>query len=455
MKYLVAILSLVFALTGTVVGQAEDGSKLMPRTRLPDQPPTFYNITVWEEYDPARNVIVKKQEWQQYTRQSFVNQWRQWQYQWVTSNHSKELSTRAMPAPTPAPTPVKVAEPLKASAQPIDDDAQKPASKEHTEDEAGSQLAGRLAIVPKRPIEKEFIPEKFSEKGPERIVRPKNLISSLPAAMESVAWFGKKSKPVPAENILPQLENLRESVLAWQSDMHGRFGLCPVDKAEAEANGTLEKIYVPYQVASGRIYLVRAEVDLLIHQIQTGTSTELWSSALLQLLRRLDALESQLRLLTDEKEKPYSESILGSIRELAAWTDSWNPATDESDRRWVLRWQNIAEDLQIAHERREDVRAHLPNKFHEHFNRRMSDLDDISKKLGKSPWKKSLADQERVARRIYVATNELSRYYETLSDTADSGMKPSEYLKILGYMGATEDLRVFSLTILQSVTEQE
>jgi len=94
--------------------------------------------------------------------------------------------------------------------------------------------------------------------------------------------------------LLALLLETREGVLQWQANMHGRFALCPVDKAEARSNGTLETLYIPWEVVSGRIWLVKVQLDNLIYSLRKNDhANEKWMATFVQWVRRLEALESQ------------------------------------------------------------------------------------------------------------------------------------------------------------------
>jgi hypothetical protein len=437
---------------------------LEPRTALPNQHP-FYNIVVFEQIDEKRGLIVRHQEWTEQIRvaQDVLGNDRRWHRTWTIEHRlgKKELSHRPIPTPT------------KTNKQ---NAAGSTGATEGLPEKQGGTIETHAAPdlhweAPARAHTKESIPEKFTDEVPtpefsepaialKKTPRPKPLLMKSPKTLQTIEWTsGNESSgdtsstdgaSADATDLLPILETLKPAILDWQADMHGRFGLCPVDKAEARNQGTLETLYVPYQVVSGRIYLVKANLDLLLDGLKHSPRRNQAGNTL-RLLRRLHALESQLTLLEKENHpQKYKRPVLDSIEQLSAIAENWGPAVSVEERTWALRWQTISENLQLLIEREPAMGGHLAKKSIEVLSTERGHWKALLREIGARPWNLKFEEQQRLAKHLYASTNRFSTLYEELSDKADLGsITAKEYLDILAVLGANEDLRVTVYTMLQ------
>lgn len=425
---------------------AGDGPELMARTPVPDQPP-FYNIVVYEVLDTKRNLIVKKQEWVRHTyTNGFYDQYgRFYQGSWVKEKGSKELSTRPIPSTTAATQPAVTG---------IATEAKKAAKPSKVE-----------VHVPSRTIDREEIPSEFPEAGPEMVEKaaaplrvPESLLKQLPASVRALDWFGDSEKlgDSEASDLLAILLETREGVLEWQANMHGRFALCPVDKAEARDNGTLETLYIPWEVVSGRIWLVKVQLDNLIYGLRKNEyANQMWMSSFVQLVRRLEALESQLQAIAEESQRAYHKTITGALASMKKYAIRYNAVESEKRKTWVLRWQLIAESLQVIRERSAVFQKAFSSKKQKEWNEAIDGLNAAASKItDDGPWTIPLAQQEILSREIYKASNRLAKLYPDAAEWVDAGLKPDPHIDAIAVLGANEDVRIFTFTQLQLLSEE-
>ncbi len=433
---------------------AGEGPELMARTAVPDQPP-FYNIVVYEVLDTKRNLIVKKQEW---TRQTYTNAFYD-QYgrlhsgSWVKEKGSQELSTRPVPA---AATVVEKS---------IESQAVKSTIK-GTIIEPKSARASKLEVhVPSRSIDREEIPSEFPESGPVVAEKsaaplrvPERLLKELPSSVVALDWLGDNEQlgDSDAADLLALLLEMREGVLEWQANMHGRFALCPVDKAEARDNGTLETLYIPYEVVKGRIWLVKVQLDNLIYGLRKNEhANEKWMATFVQLVRRLEALESQLQAIAEESKRMYHKTITDGLSAIKKYAIRFNAVESEKRKTWVLRWQVIAESLQVIRERSPVFRTAFTTKKQKEWDDAIAELSEAASAItDEGPWTTPLSKQESLSRQIYKASNRLAKYYTEAAEWVDAGLKPDPHIDAIAVLGANEDVRIFTFTQLQLLSEK-
>jgi|GEM_PF-6295361 len=440
---------------------AGDDSELMRRTAVPDQPP-FYNIVVFEVLDTKRNLIVKKQEW---TRQTYTNGFydqfgRLHAGSWVKENGSQELSTR--PVPTVAAKPIEKPGVKGTIIEPRAVDPK-------TADPKTSKSSKPEFHFPSRSIAREEIPSEFPDSGPTAPEKsadsaasplrvPEILLKQVPLSVGALEWLGDNEEISESEaaELLEDLLRMREGVLEWQANMHGRFALCPVDKAEARDNGTLETLYIPYEVVKGRIWLVKVQLDNLIYGLRMGNyANEKWMATFVQLVRRVEALESQLEAIAEESKRTYHLTINDTLSAIKKYAVRFNALESEKRKTWVLRWQVIAESLQVIRERSPVFHAAFSKKKQKEWDGVIEDLDHVASKIvDEGPWTTPLSTQESLSREIYKASNRLAKLYTEAAEWVDAGLKPVPHIDAIAVLGANEDVRIFTFTQLKLLSEK-
>lgn len=444
MKSALLLLAQIVFLSGTY-SFAGDGPELMARTPVPDQPP-FYNIVVYEVLDTKRNLIVKKQEWvrQTYTNGFYDQYGRFYQGSWVKEKGSQEISTR------PVPSAAVVEKPAVAGTV--------------IEPKAGK--SSKLEVhVPSRSIDREEIPSEFPEAGPATVEKaaaplrvPEILLKQSPSSIRALDWLGDSEQLGDSEatDLLALLLETREGVLEWQANMHGRFALCPVDKAEARDNGTLETLYIPWEVVSGRIWLVKVQLDNLIYGLRKNDhANERWMATFVQLIRRLEALESQLQAIAEESQRAYHKTITSTLSAMKKYANRYNAVESEKRKTWVLRWQVIAESLQVIRERSSVFQKAFSSKKQKEWNDAIEALNAAASGIvDEGPWTTPLSQQEELSRAIYKASNRLAKLYPEAAEWVDAGLKPDPHIDAIAVLGANEDVRIFTFTQLQLLSEK-
>jgi hypothetical protein len=427
---------------------------LMPRTRMPDSPPKHTDIYVYEEWDAVRKLIVKKMDYKyrewvpEHRVQIGYNRYRVEPGFYRITKGSHEVSTRAWLKPTELL-------PVAPMKDPVDP--------EHAETpERVVKESGRV-VVPRNAQGNEQIPDSFpqvdrsegAESSKKVTILP--LLGEEPEAMVSIdwaeSWKGADEQDFSA--LLDELKRLKTAVLQWQSNMHGRFGLCPVDKMEAKQNGTLEQVYVPYQVVSGRIYLLKVELGYLISQIEKGSTPEEWVATLLRVVRRMEAIESMANALKKDKDLAFFEVLEESKRALMTSSEEINPFESKVDKQWILRWQVIAQNLAVFEDRSQKLGTVLDKSSRELVEKTREAYSEAAKLMGDAPWELSVKKQNKIARLIYTGAQETSKVYERMAQQSDETTEAKAYLNRLGLLGSNEDLRVASYFILDVIQDQE
>jgi hypothetical protein len=390
---------------------------LLPRTAQPDQPPYFSQIV---EYEIVReNRIVRLMDYRlKVFRKGWYTDQRGYQYNgyWAFENHTKELSSR-----------------LKSE---------------------GSQAAPaeRPLGKPLRPVRPENVPSQSAEALPlsVSIPRPPALLKKPPSVLTDVDWNKKSVKPDNA--LLPHLETAQQGVFLWQSNIRGRFNLCPVDEAEARSNGTEEHFYIPQIVASGRVWILRSELADLIYRYQEGgLDEEDGARRLVRLVRRFESLESQIWSLSQNGQAAYYTKLGEALPAIKKAGTAFNPYGDEQDKLWVARWMLIAQDTAVWLEREREVAPSVRGETRQ--SREI--LERALRKMEKSsPWHLRPDEQAALTKQIYRATQSIAGRYAQISDQYKESGNQDGYLDVIGWLGANENLRVYAHTLIQILEPQ-
>ncbi len=122
---------------------------------------------------------------------------------------------------------------------------------------------------------------------------------------------------------------------------------------------------------------------------------------------------------------------------------------------WVLRWQVIAESLQVIRERSPVFHAAFSKKKQKEWDGVIEDLDHVASKIvDEGPWTTPLSTQESLSREIYKASNRLAKLYTEAAEWVDAGLKPVPHIDAIAVLGANEDVRIFTFTQLKLLSEK-
>ena len=436
---------------------------LMKTQRPADKPPQ-YDIKIFEEVDKNRGEIIKKATWTEKGKY-FDNR-----LGWVTTSTKKfqllgrrpinslpdveaeteEANERDIaPDPRIAPEPPPYSPPSRpiAPPPPVVQEGRREKNRE------GFQL-------PKKVARHERIPEIFPDNLEAPAPKPKAkievpvappLTKSVVAALQTLDWDFRPGQWSQEErdDLVKSVERAQEAIGDWQSNLHGRFALCPIDKVEAKTNGTLETLYIPYEVVSGRVWLAKHGAHRVRYLVTTEFEEGNWTLAFMLLIRRLESLDRMLARVAKEgasDQLPYLNSLRDAMKSLDPYVKRLGSRHSDDERIWATRWQLIALELVVIKERGEIIADALTPKERARWSELRSQFEDLNREIGSTPWKDSLSKQWKFSERLYKVANEASELYVSLADYVDSGEAKRHHLDFLAVMGSLEDLRLFSLT---------
>ncbi len=174
-----------------------------------------------------------------------------------------------------------------------------------------------------------------------------------------------------------------------------------------------------------------------------------------QMFRRLEALESQLQAIAEESKREYHKTITSALSAMKKYASRYNAVGSDKRKTWVLRWQVIAESLQVIRERSSVVQPAFSSKKQKEWNQAVDAINMAASGIAdEGPWTTPLSKQEQLSREIYKAINRLAKLYTDAAEWVDAGLKPDPHIDAIAVLGANEDVRIFTFTQLQLLSEK-
>jgi hypothetical protein len=302
--------------------------------------------------------------------------------------------------------------------------------------------------------------EEFTQpkKAEPAVAGPEALLRHIPKAVMSVNW-AKGSEPVSAHRraqFVDALTTLGSEAGRWQFDLSKRFLTCTDGKCLIRQNGD-ELIELPFQVGLGRIWLLRLEAERLVYDLKQGKLTDNQEKTqLLQVLRRLESLDAQLKAFQADRPGAYVAQLDRDADTLRELVHDWAPIVSPKRKQWMLRWQMLAKDAQVLGERAAGLKDRVP-QLSALLGKTARQLEGVLKTLPERPWEGSDEEQYDAARRIYFeATADLRDKYREVARVADSlRSEPQDYIDLLVVMGAAENTGVYCWTIMDELSQPE
>ena len=357
------------------------------------------------------------------------------------------------PAPKPAPKP-------EPQLEEITDPMLELLPEPKAESVRGAGRGRSKLLPPSRLGRAPVVGEEFTQpkKAEPAAVGPETLLRHVPPAASSVNW-AKGSEPLSTHRraqFVEALTTLGSEAGRWQFDLSKRFLTCTEGKCLIRQNGD-ELVELPFQVGLGRIWLLRLETERLVYDLKQGKLTDNEEKTqLLQVLRRLESLDAQLKAFQAENPGAYVEQIGRDADTLRELVQDWAPSLTPERKQWMLRWQMLAKDAQVLSERASGLKTRVP-QLAGLLEKTARQLNGILKGISDKPWEGSDEAQYEAARRIYFeATADLREKYREVARVADSlRSEPQDYVDLLVVMGAAENTGVYSWTIMDELSQPE
>jgi len=295
-----------------------------------------------------------------------------------------------------------------------------------------------------------FAPSAFSADPPELIVR------RPPQVVTELSWWRDKSPKATAKekkDILDQVTLSIDALTDAVDDILARFSKCPVGIAEAEEAGTLEKLYVPYQVVFGQFRLMQLQGRRLEYRLKDKRVPHSeWVGEFQRYYRRIEGAGVLISQVAQNSERDYQRTLQRFATKLRPYAERWNVFDDDQIRYWVARWQLIGENITTFLERSPEVLGVLSDPSKRSIVRATERYRKIREQLGAFPWAQNLEDQERLAKEIYEASMIARLAYKDLSDDCETQLGVADkFLSFTLMLGANEGLATFANAIEKSL----